>query len=214
MIETVDLVLTGARAGKTVNINGKQFVNGVVRLRGSREQLEPVLSYYGRAYAAFAAGSEALKLHQERDKAHGQHQVDAPGKPGSADGLERSGANANAGGDKASASAAHHGGHHGVEAGGSGLRSAGPGHADAGLPAGQGSNEQQSNAHGDLTVIRAAVLSLDPSVAEQWNAEGRPAVEAVAAVLNDQSISRKQIDAAAGDLNREQVAEHRKKLAT
>jgi len=206
MIETVDLVLTGGRTGRTVKINGKQFVDGVIRLRGSREQLEPVISYYGRAYAAFPAGSAALKAHQARDAENGKSQTDATSQPGKANGLVSANSDANSGRTQSAGAADHDGRDHAAKGGSAGVRSDRDGHADAGLRAGQESIERKPDASGELKKIREAVLSLDPSVDEQWTTDGKPAVEAVAQAANDAAVSRKQIDAAAGDLNREQVA--------
>lgn len=212
MIETVDLVLTGARAGKTVKLNNKQFVDGVLRLRGSHEQLAPVLSYYGRCYAAFAAGTPELAEHQALDKERlgGQHKVDAPPGSGPAAGLERPVGDGSTGG-ATPPGATINGAGDGSQAGREGLRPGGDGHADAGLRAGQVAQQQGQSGTDDLTKVRHAVLALDPAVAENWNAEGKARVEAVAAYLNDQTITRRQIDAAAGDLDRGKVAENRAK---
>lgn len=204
MIETIDLVLTGARAGQTCVLNGKQFTKGVLRLRGSRDQLEPVTSYYGRTYHAFPNGSKELKEAQARD--HGDNKANSASQSGTANGVQRAGANDHAGGNQAAdGAAAHSGGVHGVEAGSSRVLPSGSGHADAGLRSGQGAEQQQSDASSDLIKIREAVVSLDPSVDDNWTADGEPAVEAVAHALKDASISRKQIDAAAGDWNRDQA---------
>ena len=213
MIETMDLVLTGARAGKTVKLNGKQFVGGVLRLRGSHDQLEPVASYYGRAYAAFPAGSKALIQAQKRDalaKEHGKSHSDPDAKPGTTNVVSRASTDGHSGQDQTPASSTQHEGSDGSEAGSEGIRAGGSGHTDAGIRSGQVTEQQQSNANGDLNRIRDAVMLLDPDVAENWTDDGKPSVNAVAEAANDPSITRKQIDAAAGDWTRGQASAKKK----
>lgn len=212
MIETMDLILTGARAGQTVALNGKQFVKGVLRLRGSPEQLNPVISYYGSAYAAFPFRSTKLAEAQARDRMakHGNDHVDPNAKPGAPNVVQRSGADGDAGKHSPASQATHGGGSDGSQAGGAGVLSDRGGHADAGLRTGQGSEQQQPNAPSDLARIREAVLALDPDVAENWTANGQATVDSVATALNDLSITRKQIDQAAADWTREQAAATKK----
>jgi hypothetical protein len=211
MIITLDLILTGVRAGLTCNLNGKQFVQGRLRLRGSNEQLEPVIAYYGRAYHAFPHGSVALQEAQARDaaeaaKLNGNNQADAAAQQRQANGVLGAVTNDIPRGNQAPAgSAAFGAGLPGAQAGGAGVLPVGDGHTDAGLRAGQVAQQQQQNANGDLTKIRAAVLTFDPDVKELWTADGKPMVDAVAQTLNDASITRKQIDAAAGDWSRDQA---------
>ncbi len=210
MIETLDLVLTGGRTGATCVLNNKQFVKGVMRLKGSREQLEPVISYYGRVYHAFPHGSKELETAQVRDaegrKPNGQHNADKAAQSGSANGVDGTGANANAGQHQAATgTAVQHGADHDAQAGSAGVRSNRDGHGDTGIRAGQESQQQQSDAPGDLTKIRAAVLALDGSNNDNWTQEGKPTVDAVSNAMNDPQVTRKLIDAAAGDWDRDQA---------
>ncbi len=211
MIETVDFILTGARAGHTCVLNGKQFVKGVMRMKGSREQLEPVLAYYGRTYHAFPHGSKELEAAQARDaegrkKPNGQHNADKAGQSGSANGLDGARADDHAGQHQTAAgSAVQHGADHDAQAGSAGVRSNRDGHGDTGIRAGQESQQQQSDAPGDLTKIRAAVLALDGSNNDNWTPEGKPTVDAVSNAMNDPQVTRKLIDAAAGDWDRDQA---------
>lgn len=216
MIVTYDLVLTGARAGKTVKLNNKHFVNGVLRVRGSQEQLEPLVSYLGRTYAAFPAGSPALKAAQafdaaEKAKRDGVNSTDPAAKSGTANGLAGAGANGTSGGTEAGGQGAGSGKPVGAEAGAAGVRSNGDGHSDTGLGTGQVPQPKQQDENNDLTRVRVAVVALDPTVNDFWNEEGKPSVDAVAQALNDQQVTRKMIDAAAGDWTRQVALEHRAK---
>lgn len=207
MITTVDLVLTGARAGLTVRLNGKQFTNGVLRLRGSHEQLEPVLSYYGRTFAAFPFGSPALKEAEARDaaakaEANGKHQADTAAQSGQADGVAGSGANGAARPPETGGAPNLNSGNNGAQGGGAGVRSSGDGHTDTGVGAGQPQQQQQDQAS-DLNKVREAALALDANVDDNWTPDGKPSVEAVAAALSDPAVSRRHIDAAAADWSRE-----------
>ncbi len=55
-------------------------------------------------------------------------------------------------------------------------------------------------------------MALDPDVVELWTADGKPTVEAVASATNNAAVTRKEIDAAAGDWTRDQ-ASAKKQLA-
>lgn len=58
--------LAGALAGKTVNLGGYQFTNGVFTLDGEDQTVEGLTSYLERCYYAFPAGSQALADANER----------------------------------------------------------------------------------------------------------------------------------------------------
>lgn len=210
MITTTDLVLTGARAGQTAVLNNKQFVRGVIRLRGSHEQLEPVIQYYGRTYAAFPDGSPALAAAQKQDAetkraANGQHNPDPVSRLGTTDALRSAGTDDVAGADPSAQPANLQPGANAAQAGGTGVRPNRDGHEHTGLRPGQEPKQQQHAATCDLTALRAVVLDLDPGVPENWSTDGKPTVEAVATAMNNPAITRKEIDAAAGDWNHDQA---------
>lgn len=71
-----NLVLTGAYAGKTVELNGYNFTNGVLAMFGAPETVEGVIRYMGKSYQAYLEGSDELEIAQERDRLYEIEQAD------------------------------------------------------------------------------------------------------------------------------------------
>lgn len=57
----VTLVLAGAFAGKTVNLQGNQFVKGKLTLHGTTAELSGIMRYLQRCYQAYPEGAEELE---------------------------------------------------------------------------------------------------------------------------------------------------------
>lgn len=55
-------------------------------------------------------------------------------------------------------------------------------------------------------MIQAAVRKLDPTEDSHWTEVGKPAVAAVALALNDQTVTRAQVDAAMPEYSRDKAA--------
>ena len=70
------LVLTGAYAGKTVELNGYNFTDGILALFGAPKAVEGVIRYMGKSYQAYLEGSDELDKAQERDRLYEIEQTD------------------------------------------------------------------------------------------------------------------------------------------
>ncbi len=73
--------LAGYLAGKTVNLGGYSFVDGVYTHDTEDQTIEGLTTYLERSYYAFPAGSQALKdanERYEREQASGEGEVAAP----------------------------------------------------------------------------------------------------------------------------------------
>lgn len=70
------LVLTGVYTGKTVELNGYNFVDGVLALFGTQETVQGVITYMGKSYQAYLEDSDKLKEYQERDRLYAIEQAD------------------------------------------------------------------------------------------------------------------------------------------
>ena len=81
-VVTIELVLVGPLAGKTKNLRGFQFTNGVCKLVGTMKSLEGPILYLGRCYQAYPRGSEqykqALKLFGQSEPEEKTKQAAAP----------------------------------------------------------------------------------------------------------------------------------------
>ena len=173
------LILTGALAGKTINLRGVQYTDGVAVLHGTLEGIKGIVRYHGRSWQAYLEGSEELKKAQARYAASiptktqprsaarvqresgavEQPAPEAPARPGSGD--------APSDGD---------GGGHQADSG-------------DGLPAEQ------------VAAIKAALQTLDPTKDEDWTRGGRPSIQAVTDRLGF-AVTRSDITEAAPEFRR------------
>lgn len=81
--------LAGVNAGKTVNLGGFQFVDGVYSHESEDQTVEGLTIYLERSFYAFPAGSQALKDAQERyerEQKSGLTEVAEPADPADAAG--------------------------------------------------------------------------------------------------------------------------------
>lgn len=204
---TVQLVLTGPYAGKTMNLNGVQYDQGVATLQGPAQSLAYAITYHGRSYQAFPAGSDELKAAQLRDAmqkegADGKHDVSPTPeqRPSTAvhsdlqpDGQGPTGSETADGSGDA-----------GAEAGDTGTGSARDGHADAGHDTAEVERGQSQAKAVDAKLSRI-VKSLDPDVAAHWTGQGKPSMKAVEEAYGSTGITRSDVEAAAPGWTREKA---------
>jgi hypothetical protein len=216
---TVDLVLTGVRAGQTVVLNNHSFVRGRATIVVEPQAVDALLTYMARANQAYLAGSEDLENAQERDralraavtKAKESNGVlgDIQAAPASPDGASApvQGDRDHGAGQVPDPRALHGGVDAPSEAGREGLVSGGRGHEDTGLGHGvvAGQNVKPVALTDNellLAHVKQALVQLDPKTDDHWTPEGFPAVAAIAEALHDQSVTREVVEMAAPGYNR------------
>lgn len=172
------LVLTGGRAGQTVNLKGHQFVDGKIALHGSSPDVESLTHWMAVNWAAYPEGSE------EAEAANGELNIQEDSKPDEKHALLS--------GDEP--------GGEGTPPGDSpdGGRSDGPdrGKTDGSIPEGNGHQDPR------MDRIKEALNQLDAMDEAHWTTTGEPAMAAVEAFLGEK-ITRAELKDVAPDFNRE-----------
>lgn len=216
----MNLVMVGHYAGKTVNINGHQFIDGTCRLNGKFDTIGFAVHYLSR-YSAFPVGSDELKAaqaHYDMEVLNGDHgDTEAGSKPGPADAVQShdkpsgSGTPAEAGPDGAEPIA--------TDEGYAGVRANGDGHEDAGVPneesgtidpvdgdvgkADESGSADPEKAAEEVPMIDKALIAvvhaLDPEVDEHWTQAGLPALAAITQAYGNPDVTRKEVDVIAWD---------------
>lgn len=185
-IITRKLTLVGAHAGKTILLRGYQFTEGSLEVQGPAGDVDSLGEYLNRCYQAFPDPSEELDAAraalEEPEDGGGEIHTD---EPGAGDG-DPSGANDPAGGDGANTQ----------EQPGSGD---GEGNDDA-TTGEAGAGDAGGDSEGPIVV---ALRQLDVNDDEQWNADGKPKMAAIEAIMGRTDVTRAEVTAAAPDFNRE-----------
>ena len=183
-IQSKTFVLTGPLAGKTMQINGRNFVNGRCTITAPANLMGGAEHYLGTYYQAFPEGSAKLLAAKAKEKPDGQRSVptgEVKNEP--------------------------HAVHGGVQSSGEGTGSeaAAPVSGDAAAPAGStdgvaaGDGQPGTTApSGDqVNKIKVALGKLDPKVAEHWSEDHKPSVDVVSKLAGF-PVSRADIDAITG----------------
>lgn len=193
----VRLVLTGPREGNTEVLQGKQFVKGVLQLRGTLEELQGLVTYMGRSYGAYLEGSEELAKAQAKYKKGGEDasKVSEETKQGGSE--EVSGDNTDNGDGITETSPDDSNGTTGSEEGDTGILSNGDGHTDTGVHTGEDEINER---------LVSAVTSLDPLNDEHWTSEGLPRMDAIEAVYGSAGVTRKLVEVSVPGYTREVAA--------
>lgn len=207
------LVLTGPRTGKTVRLNKYTFTDGRLSLKGPMEDVQGLITYFGKAYQAFPEGSDELKAAQahweqykaEQEASHGAGEVHPDQSGAAAPAVHGDG-----GPDGAEPPAAPAGDGEGDDdpaAGSQGSVPGGDGHTDPGLPP-QEHNEEQpvDGTPGPVNPnpkLLKAVESLDPENDAHWTGQGLPKVAVVSDAYGEDSVTRKDVESVAPGYDRE-----------
>ena len=186
------MVLTGHYAGRTMVINGFPFTEGECVLKGELASLDGAIRYLA-TYNAFPAGSSELEQAQFRDMENGGDNGGSSNQDGPEDGANNSGKHS----DEPIAPVTPNGaGHDAVEA--DALRG-------GAAPSGDGGSSGRDSDPRTLQIVDA-LNSLDPSVDDHWTDGGLPRVAAIEAASGIVGITRKEIEAAYKDFDREKAA--------
>lgn len=193
--------LTGAYAGRTVVLNGHQFVNGEMTIHAEPGVIDSVSKVLGLSYQAFPKGSPELEAAQKRDAAF-KEKTRGPGSEIHPAAQQHPAAEVRrddaAPGDVQKVQPADAGKPDGQlesASGNAGVVSAGSGPQDSQL-----SPEVASK-------VRKALTLLKHDNDAHWSADGKPSVEFVVQATNDQTISRAIIDHVDPKLTRESLKE-------
>lgn len=214
--------LFGPYAGKTMTVNGHQFVNGETVLVQSSENMGActrVLSFYGAFHAGTPEYEEALAkelAEQEAAKAaeetNGGSEVHSETESGSSDevrgdiqsdGTKPSEAPADVSPVDAEA-----------ETGNSGIDTSGDGHGHAGVPKFEEAADQREPSEHAPEIneaVKTAVLKLDPAESSQWVSTGahagKPKLLAVEEAYGRAGLTRQDVEAAIPGWNRDLALE-------
>ena len=206
--------LFGGNAGKTMKVNGHQFVGGELRipLGGAvAANFTKVMGYYG-AYAKGTVEYEAAVAQEDKseEKANGASKVREEAKSRSSEtdgrGVGSDGSkSADLPTDKRNGAASDSGG-------GSGSSSSGDGHEDSGVAVfeepGTWPQSYEPQSVGD-DAVKTAVLKLDPSDDDHWvntgAHKGKPKLAAVEQAFGKAGLTRADIEAVLPNWNRDQA---------
>ena len=190
------LILTGAHAGKTIQLGNFQFVNGATVVEGAANDVEGKCTYLGRCYKAWPDGSLELqhfqRLDQEREaKRHGAGKANETAQQGHTGALPG-----------------------GVQSDGRGSPPIPPDNGQGAAPDSSGAAGSVSNGNGQQDAgdsdtgwrtgrLGEAVRGLDPDNDEHWTADGRPRMDAVEAAFGSADVNRVDVQQAAPGFDRE-----------
>lgn len=212
----VQLILTGANAGRTMRIRDMDFVKGVGYFSGTPEAVQGRVTYMGRCYSAYPAGSRELEAAQRRDE-DGLRNSDDQKAGGGRDGVsvqnppqEGNGATGEGGG--ASIGAVVEGGRSdsdkGLAGDGAGLAPDRVGHSNAGVSqrADEESRRETDPVDGTLTLY-GCLKALSHDDDEAWTGDGRPALLYMQVVTGNPRLTRADLDSAYPGWNRRAAAQ-------
>jgi len=216
------LVLTGPYVGQTKFLNGYWYVDGVLDITDTPENMEGLILYMGKSYQAFLEGSDEHKAAQQRDAIYCEEELAKEAENGERDthGTDRP-EHTVQGSDNSLEGKVQPAGRGSAEVppvdgastadnptGTEGSISSGDGHENTGLSdteTGSGGIVEPTGTVDPL--LEKAILSLDPSVKEHWIADGRPAMAAVEASFGSADVTRRDVEAAVPDWNRDKSQE-------
>lgn len=189
---SVRLKLVGPRAGQTVVLQDRQFVNGFLDLIGPPRDISGAASYLLKCYGAYVDGSEECEkaearyeaLLEEMEAGNGNGDASSGSKPDPSKPVR--GAVRPDGGGSSEASVDDGGSDAQDQRGGAGVLSAGDRYENSRVhpePDGQ-----------KRSLIAEALRALDHGNPEHWTQDGKPAVAVVSDVAGE-NISRQMIEA-------------------
>lgn len=200
--------LFGPNKGKTMKINGHQFIDGEAKLIGAPQNMGNVLKVLGY-YGAFAMGTSeyeaASKMEQEADGASEvqENPESGPSDQDVSDVQPDGGEPSSEASDVGSGDASNSGGDERV-------RTEGNGHKDTRVPdfseAHNLKEPEEPKGSVDIT-LAAAVSKLDPEADSHWTAAGLPKLSAVEESLGRAGVTRKDVEAAMPGWNRDVAME-------
>jgi hypothetical protein len=205
--QTFRLILTGPYAGKDAHLNGYDFEDGVLELYGTMEAVQGVVTYMGRAYQAYLEGSDELKFAQNRDMENANGEYNFEGQTQPQEGEDHSPGDIQPEGSGSDSVSAIDGVGSGEdEEGAEGGVSDRDGHEDSGVSTTAAGQSGSFAAEKNLE-LKKAVLSLDVDNDEHWTKAGIPALAAVEVAYGYNGITRKDIQKAAPEWDRDRARE-------
>jgi hypothetical protein len=189
--------MTGFYAGNTMKVNHIDFVNGKAEVKGELAKMGGVIAYLA-TYNAYPVGSDELAAAQERDSVN---KGESNGMP---EVLDRQ-SGSDTGGAPADITSPGTGS--GVGATGASTDGTGGGPDGDGVPEGHSVDEGAPKGSPDSTVLKIidGIKALDPSNDDHWTDAGLPRVDAVASASSVVNVTRKDINMAIPEWNREKA---------
>lgn len=205
--------LVGPNRGRTMLINGHQFVEGLMRLVEAPDTMDTVRRYMKR-HGAFVKGTpeHAAAVALEQSSKAARQAAKEERRNGNANSTRRGskrdpaaqvpGADGAAGKQAAPVRNDDGGGDAGCPAGGAGVVPDGGGPSDSGDASKSDEVSKDPNAKQPDEKLRGVVMALDHKNDANWTEEGLPAIEAVEAAYGNGNVTRADIEAAADNWTR------------
>lgn len=197
---TLVLVLTGAKTGKTIKLNGHRFIKGELQVCGAAQELQGLITYFGRTYAAFLKGSTQLKEAQVKDAEDGTSEIQEDEGDGQPEPIPSD--RESDGGKPTPKTTNDEPGDVGSEGGSTGDISDRDGHSNTGVC----SEEDDINQR-----LLKAITTLNPDNADHWTNDGRPRMDAVETAYGSAGVTRKMVEVTIPGYNRELAAQQKEK---
>lgn len=189
----INLVLTGAYAGKTIVLNGTKFVGGKHTLIGNIGKFEHLIKYFAY-YGGYLEGSDELQAAQKRDAANGKDvSQESKGSGEGADSARQPAAADVPNGDGPDGDSTH--------SESESLREENT--TMAGGDNVTGGSHTVTETHPKVLKLRRVLMALDPKDDSQWNEAGLPKLSAVEKGYGAADVTRADLEAAIPGWDRE-----------
>lgn len=193
LVKRVTLKLHGHYAGKTIELGGVKFTDGIVKLFGPTPDIEGLETYLGRSYQAFPVEEEKKDNGTSKDETTSRQgnseSVSGELQPTGA-GLEEEGSDEGAGTDDS-------------DSNGSGSLPSGNGHEDSRVSEAKERFEQTNSNKTEPVKLIETLKQLDPKNNDQWTSLGLPRMDAVCKLYGSEGLTRRDIEAVWPEFNRE-----------
>jgi hypothetical protein len=211
-VRKTTLILVGHYAGRTIKIRNLQFVEGKAEFNANPADAHGLITYYGRCYQAYPEGSQELKdaLAREQEAQNGERQIQEDGERSEEEPVSGDLQPSWEGSPEEEADAVIPDVE--PEAGPDGRFPSWDRQPDSGSPEETAEHvglSEQPVARPQIDArIEASVRKLNPDNDDHWTTLGLPKISAVydAHPNNEDIISRKAIERAVGEWNREDSA--------
>lgn len=179
-------VLPPVMKKRTVRLNGLNFKDGEVTVRGEAKEIAGLVKYFTRSY-------------QVEVKPHGSSQVHSPTQQGETESVPSKIRQDGTGSEEETA--VHIGSDDGTRSGSARSGSDRDGYEDTRLSTEDRFNQSSSNQVNPEKLMKV-LQELDPTNEAQWNAVGLPKLNVVGELYGSEGVTRKDIDSVWPEFNR------------
>ena len=192
LVKRVTLKLHGHYEGKTIELGGVKFTNGIVKLFGPTPDIEGLMTYLGRSYQALPVEETVSNGTSKDETTSGQgnpkglsSEVQPPGS-----GLEEENSDDRAGTDDS-------------DSNGSGSLSSGNGHENPRVSEAAKRFEETSSSKTEPVKLIEVLKQLDPENPNHWTSLGQPRMDAICKFYGSEGLTRRDVEAVWPEFNRD-----------